>query len=377
MILTIITSLISTISTESNTPQAALAAIQLLWVNLIMDTGAALALATDRPSEHLLERRPARKSDPLINGHMWKQIIGQAIYQIVICMILYLRSEDIFFGFSAVNEKGVDVFAQTVVFNTFVMCQLFNEINCRSISRGKRASFRFTRLFLDLNIFRGILQNHIFMIIVFVSLVIQILIVEFGGVVFHVVPLDWKSWLICVAFGTGSIPIGVLLRLLPRMRPGKRNDDNELIVTNEEVQAELADLLRIVVESQENGLGRPLTLAEKQNWMTAIQHSSSQINAMGGYSYTTRNAFREGVLLGAQMALTVSPPAAEQVSFDADGNVEKTSSRGRELWSIAGTKVRRQVTVIDAFRRHRRDNTLGLQLGKGSPASTHSYSLDK
>jgi Ca2+-transporting ATPase len=134
--LTIVTSLISTVRTESNIPQAVLSAIQLLWVNLIMDTFAALALATDNPSDTLLDRKPAKKSDPLINPHMWKQIVGQAVYQIVICMVIYLRSDVIFDREIETNEDDVDEFAQTVVFNTFVLCQLFNEINCRSISRG-------------------------------------------------------------------------------------------------------------------------------------------------------------------------------------------------------------------------------------------------
>lgn len=135
--LTVVTSLISTIRTESNIPQAVLSAIQLLWVNLIMDTFAALALATDNPSDALLDRKPAKKSDALINPHMWKQIVGQAVYQIMICFVIYLRSPDIFFGLEDINEDGVDEFAQTAVFNTFVLCQLFNEINCRSITRGE------------------------------------------------------------------------------------------------------------------------------------------------------------------------------------------------------------------------------------------------
>jgi hypothetical protein len=198
---------------------------------------------------------------------------------------------------------------------------------------------------------------------VIVSLILQVLIVEFGGKIFHVEPLDWRSWyyslynnnnnnnrLICTAFGSGSLPIGFLIRSLPSFG-GKRDKDDELLITEEETQSELADLHRIVVDSQEASMGRSLTLSEKQNWMTAINHSANQLRVMGGYSYTSRSAFREGVLIGARMAVEASPPSIR------DTPLEKVPSRGKELWAVAGNKVRRQVTVIDAFRRHRRDNT--------------------
>lgn len=97
-----------------------LSAVQLLWVNLIMDTFAALALATDPPSPDLLDRRPEGRSDPLIDTCMWKMIIGQTIYQLGV--ILTLLYTDIL-GLS--RRKAT---LQTVIFNTFVFCQIFNEV---------------------------------------------------------------------------------------------------------------------------------------------------------------------------------------------------------------------------------------------------------
>ena len=100
--------------------KSVLTAVQLLWVNLIMDTFAALALATDPPTQELLERAPEARSAPLITFKMWKMIIGQAIFQIVVTVVL-LYSD-------VLEYEAESPVLQTVVFNTFVFCQIFNEI---------------------------------------------------------------------------------------------------------------------------------------------------------------------------------------------------------------------------------------------------------
>jgi Ca2+-transporting ATPase len=104
----------------SSSQKSVLTAVQLLWVNLIMDTFAALALATDPPSDELLLRNPEPRSAPLITFPMWKMIIGQSIFQVVVTLIL-LYSD-------ILDYPSESTFLQTVVFNTFVWCQIFNEI---------------------------------------------------------------------------------------------------------------------------------------------------------------------------------------------------------------------------------------------------------
>lgn len=104
----------------SQEQKSILTAVQLLWVNLIMDTFAALALATDPPSADLLKRSPESKNASLINISMWKMIIGQSIYQIgVILVFLYTN---------ILGLKNEPATLQTVVFTIFVFCQIFNEI---------------------------------------------------------------------------------------------------------------------------------------------------------------------------------------------------------------------------------------------------------
>lgn len=133
VVIVIISSLISTITTKN--PQSALAAIQLLFINLVMNVFAALALATDKPSEVLLLRKPERKGSPLINNFMWYMIGGQAFYQLTVFFIIFLANESVFGRAQALDSTGVDVFRGTVVYNTFVLQQLFNEVNCRSITK--------------------------------------------------------------------------------------------------------------------------------------------------------------------------------------------------------------------------------------------------
>jgi P-type Ca2+ transporter type 2C len=88
-----------------------------------MDTFAALALATDPPTPRLLKRKPEPKSAPLITFTMWKMIIGQSIYQLVVTFILNFRGADIL-GYTSKREQDQLL---TLVFNTFVFMQIFNQ----------------------------------------------------------------------------------------------------------------------------------------------------------------------------------------------------------------------------------------------------------
>lgn len=108
---------------SNNNETSVLTAVQLLWVNLIMDTFAALALATDGPGPTILNRKPEPKSAPLITTTMWKMIIGQAIYQLVVTFILYFAGNSIL-SYQTTREKNQ---LHTVVFNTFVWMQIFNQ----------------------------------------------------------------------------------------------------------------------------------------------------------------------------------------------------------------------------------------------------------
>ncbi|KAI9655301.1 MAG: hypothetical protein M1821_005448 [Bathelium mastoideum] len=182
----------------SSDETSVLTAVQLLWVNLIMDTMAALALATDPPTRSLLYRKPDPKSAPLITLTMWKMIIGQAIYQLVVTFILYFAGARILSYGSAREESQL----QPLVFNTFVWMQIFNQLNCR-------------RLDNHFNIFEGIHRNYFFHAIALIMIGGQTLIIFVGGHAFSVRRLNGAQWAYSIILGALSIPVGIVIRLIP------------------------------------------------------------------------------------------------------------------------------------------------------------------
>ncbi|XP_034270415.1 plasma membrane calcium-transporting ATPase 4-like isoform X4 [Pantherophis guttatus] len=186
------------------TQDSPLKAVQMLWVNLIMDTFASLALATEPPSESLLLRRPYGRNKPLISRTMMKNILGHAVYQLTIIFTLLFAGEKIFDIDSGRNVPlhSPPTEHYTIVFNTFVMMQLFNEINARKI-HGER------------NVFEAIFRNPIFCTVVLGTFVAQIIIVEFGGKPFSCSGLTLSQWFWCIFIGVGELLWGQLISSIP------------------------------------------------------------------------------------------------------------------------------------------------------------------
>lgn len=108
-----------------------LAAIQLLWVNLLMDSLASLALASEPPVDELLQKPPVNRTNHMISKRMWGNMLGQAVYQIIVIMLLLFLGPswfDIPPGHQ-VEAQGQNSVHYTIIFNTFVWMQLFNEVN--------------------------------------------------------------------------------------------------------------------------------------------------------------------------------------------------------------------------------------------------------
>uniref|UniRef100_A0A4W6FIM8 Calcium-transporting ATPase n=1 Tax=Lates calcarifer TaxID=8187 RepID=A0A4W6FIM8_LATCA len=186
------------------TQDSPLKAVQMLWVNLIMDTFASLALATEPPTEALLLRNPYGRKKPLISRTMMKNILGHAIYQLTVIFTLLFVGETLFDIDSGRNAPLHAPASQhyTIVFNTFVLMQIFNELNARKI-HGER------------NVFEGVFKNPIFCTIILGTLLIQVVIVQFGGKPFSCASLTVDQWLWCVFLGIGSLLWGQLVSSVP------------------------------------------------------------------------------------------------------------------------------------------------------------------
>ncbi|XP_037624639.1 plasma membrane calcium-transporting ATPase 1-like isoform X1 [Sebastes umbrosus] len=186
------------------TQDSPLKAVQMLWVNLIMDTFASLALATEPPTEALLLREPYGRKKPLISRTMMKNILGHSIYQLTVIFTLLFFGEKIFDIDSGRNAPlhAPPSEHYTIVFNTFVLMQIFNELNARKI-HGER------------NVFEGVFNNPIFCSIILGTFLIQIVIVQFGGKPFSCVTLTIEQWLWCVFLGIGSLLWGQLVSSVP------------------------------------------------------------------------------------------------------------------------------------------------------------------
>ena len=245
-----------------------LTTIQMLWINLIMDSLGSLALATEPPYEELLNRSPTKKDESIINGKMWKHIIIQSIFQLGLLLLLYLHApffikekdfvrltenaiidycygkmpggapkDNIIFGISpkwskniklqhianpkffcgiygekidlslAYNEyyyRNANSAHMTIVFNVFVIYTLFNQINCRVIDDS-------------FHIFIRIRKNNLFPIITLSELVLQIIIVQTGAGVFKCTErgLTSEQWFICIGFSLLTFVLSFLIKLIP------------------------------------------------------------------------------------------------------------------------------------------------------------------
>lgn len=196
------------------TKQSPLTAVQMLWVNLIMDTFAALALATEPPDRALLKRMPVRHDDSLLTVHMVKTIVGQSIYQL--CWLVFILfflpdysemligsvvKSQICTGEGCAKDAGRKHF--TIFFQTFVMMQMFNQINCRKLKSE------------EINVFKGFFNNYLFLFIMIITVVVQYLFVEALGVWVSCESLSLNEHFFCLAIGAGALVFGILFRMMP------------------------------------------------------------------------------------------------------------------------------------------------------------------
>uniref|UniRef100_A0A8D2PXK5 Calcium-transporting ATPase n=1 Tax=Zosterops lateralis melanops TaxID=1220523 RepID=A0A8D2PXK5_ZOSLA len=251
-----------------------LKAVQMLWVNLIMDTFASLALATEPPSESLLLRKPYGRNKPLISRTMMKNILGHAVYQLTLIFTLLFVGEKMFKIDSGRNAPLHSPPSEhyTIIFNTFVMMQLFNEINARKI-HGER------------NVFDGIFRNPIFCTIVLGTFAIQIVIVQFGGKPFSCSPLQLDQWMWCVFIGLGELVWGQVIATIPTSRLKFLKEAGRLTEKEEVPEEELNEDVE-EIDHAERELRRGQIL-----WFRGLNRIQTQIRVVKAF----RSSLYEGL----------------------------------------------------------------------------------
>ncbi|KXS13532.1 calcium-translocating P-type ATPase, partial [Gonapodya prolifera JEL478] len=181
--------------------ESPLNAVQLLWVNLIMDSLGALALATDEPEDDVLQQPPHGRTQPLISRAMQEYMITQVVYQLIILIALMFSADQIV-PLDPVYHPTTDDAKRNnaLIFTTFVLLQVSNEITARQLNG-------------ELNVFQGFGRNKLFLFIVFVICFIQVVVIQFAGTFVQVVALSPLEWGVCVLLSLGSIPWTVLCRM--------------------------------------------------------------------------------------------------------------------------------------------------------------------
>ncbi|KAI8017152.1 Calcium-transporting ATPase 2, plasma membrane-type [Camellia lanceoleosa] len=192
-----VVALIVNFSSACLTGSAPLTAVQLLWVNMIMDTLGALALATEPPNAELMKRAPVGRKGNFISNVMWRNILGQSLYQFMVIGFLQAKGKAIF----SLDGSDSDLVLNTLIFNSFVFCQVFNEISSREMEK--------------IDVFKGILDNYVFVVVLSCTAFFQIIIIEYLGAFANTTPLTCAQWFLSIFIGFLGMPIAAGLKMIP------------------------------------------------------------------------------------------------------------------------------------------------------------------
>lgn len=190
---------------------------QMLWVNLIMDTFAALALASLPPSENVMRNKPRSKDAHLITKPMAFSIftVGIVFVLLMLGFVQYFKHVEVstladfslkdylanFFNFNVMSDSSYTTYEHSLLFTVFVFLQFWNLFNAKAFHTGKSALS---------GMFHGMGGFELSLLIILVG---QIVIVTFGGEMFNVMPISLKDWLICFVGTSPVLIIGEIVRI--------------------------------------------------------------------------------------------------------------------------------------------------------------------
>ncbi|WP_099203841.1 calcium-translocating P-type ATPase, PMCA-type [Scatolibacter rhodanostii] len=174
--------------------KAPFTALQLLWINIIMDGPPALTLGLEPIYDDLMARKPTKRSDNILSRTMLTRIGLTGVYISVVFLCQYV------FNFLGAAEEETT----TVLFTLFALFQLFNAFNCRELHTT--------------SIFKHLLKNRIMLIVISITFILQILIIQFAGAFFGTVPLELAMWVKLLALSFSAIILSEIVKLVLRKK---------------------------------------------------------------------------------------------------------------------------------------------------------------
>ncbi|XP_060671415.1 calcium-transporting ATPase 12, plasma membrane-type-like [Ziziphus jujuba] len=172
----------------------------VLWLNLIVNTLASLALAMERPTEEPIKRQPVGRKEPLISNIMLRNLLAQVLYQIVVVFTLMFKAKSIL-GVETMTANSIRK-RNTLIFHAFLLCQVFNEFNARNLEKK--------------NVFKGLLRDRLFLVFIAITISVEVMFVElFVNQNDYFERLELWQWGICFGIGFVSWPIGCVVKCIP------------------------------------------------------------------------------------------------------------------------------------------------------------------
>ena len=169
--------------------------IQVLWINMIMDTFAALAFAYEPPIKEYMDEKPKNKKEPILNKYMKNQIIFGGIYSFAIC--IWFLTSDFIRNIYRVGEN--DIYIYTAFFGLFIFLSIFNLFNTRTHR---------------INIFTNIMENKVFLIIIVLITIIQIVLIYYGGELFRTTNLTLMEFELMLLLSLTIIPFDFIRKYM-------------------------------------------------------------------------------------------------------------------------------------------------------------------
>ncbi len=165
--------------------------VQILWINMIMDTLAAIAFGQEPARERYMEEKPVARTADILNGYLKSSILAGGVFITIICLGIL---KNIFGVYNLIGSTDLSV-VRTFMFATFIMAIIWNSFNARTES---------------MNLFEHIAENKNFILVMSAVTVIQVIIIQFGGKVFGTTPLTLTNWIAVVIIAFMIIPIDLV-----------------------------------------------------------------------------------------------------------------------------------------------------------------------